>query len=70
MSVHGPKPAVIPDITIVCGGNVDVSDHKQDQTAIYYKIPDVKYAVRDSGYSREQEKIVFVEDDHNVEFKE
>ncbi len=38
--------------------------------ALYFKIPDRKYAVGDSGYCGQPGKIVCVEDGHNNEFKE
>ncbi len=50
MSVYRPKPAATLDITVFCGGNVDHCVHKRDQMALYFKIPDRKYAVGDSGY--------------------
>ena len=70
VSVYGPKPAATPDITMFRGGNVDVSVHERDQTALYFKIPEGKYAVGDSGYRGEPSKIVCVEDGHDDEFKE
>ena len=70
VSVYGPKPAATPDITMFRGGNVDVSVHERDQTALYFKIPEGKYAVGDSGYQGEPSKIVCVEDGHDDEFKE
>ncbi len=70
MSVYGPKPAATLDITMICGGNVYFCVHKRYQMALYFKIPDRKYAVGDSGYCREPGKIVCIEDGHNDEFKE
>ncbi len=70
VSVYGPKPAATPDITMFHGGNVDVCDHKRNQMAIYFKIPDRKYAVGDIGYCREPGKIVCIADGHDDKFKE
>ncbi len=52
------------------GGNVDVCVHIRDEMALYFKIPDGKYAVGDSGYQLEPGKIVCVDDGHNDELKE
>ncbi len=70
VSVYGPKPAAAPDITMVCGGNVDVCAHKQYQLALYFKIPDEKCAVGDSAYCREPSTIVCLEEGHDDELKE
>ncbi len=69
MSVYRPKPAATPDITMFHGGNVDLCVHKRDQMALYFKIPDGKYAVGDSGYRGEPGTIVCVEDGHDDELK-
>ncbi len=45
--------------------HVDDCVHKRDQLALYFKIPDRKYAVEDSGYQREPGKIVCIEDGHD-----
>ncbi len=68
MSDYGSKPATIPDITMFNCGFVDVCDHKQDQMALYFKIPNRKYSVGDSGYCREPGKMICVEDGHDYEF--
>ncbi len=61
MSVYRPNPAATPDIIMLHGGNVDVCVHKRDQMALYFKTPDRKYAVGNSGYQEEPGKIVCID---------
>ncbi len=52
------------------GGNVDVCVHKKDQAAFYFKMPDEKYDVGNTGYYREPDKINCIKGCHNDDFKE
>ncbi len=51
-------------------GKIDVCVHKWDKTALYFKIPDRKYALGDSGYCEEPGKFVCVDDVHGDEIKQ
>ncbi len=52
------------------GQNDDVCGDKQDQAQLYFKIPDGKCAVGDSGHCGGPGKLICVEDGCNDEFKE
>ncbi len=48
--VYRPKSAATLDITMFCGRNVVVCVQRRDQMAPYFKVPDGKYALEESGY--------------------
>jgi hypothetical protein len=69
-SIRGPDPAATTaDITMFRGGKVATKVEDRDQEALFFKIPEGKLAVGDSGYKGEPEKIVCTDEDHHPALK-
>ena len=73
--IAGPYPASTHDITIFCSGT-QVSQSQRnnktywDQNALYFKIPEGKKLIGDSGYRGELSKISTTHDKHSSEVKQ
>ncbi len=62
------QPAVTLNITMFHCVNIDVCVHECNQTTLYFKIPDRKYAIGDLRYSGEPGQIVCIEESHHGVF--
>ena len=68
--VRGPKPAGSEsDITMFRGGNEEDGQENWDKEALYFKIPDGKLVITDSGYKGEPNKIMMATDEMTKEMK-
>lgn len=68
VSVRGPYPPSIHDITIFRGG--DSSDRDSwDQDALYSKLGEGEKCVGDSGYAGEPSKVVVEKEEHSKSMK-
>ncbi len=71
----GPKPASTHNITFFCGGT-QVSTNRQrneatwDKNAMYFKIPEGKKLIGDSGYKGEPSTLSTTVDEHSNKVKE
>ena len=73
MSMRGPYPASVHDITIFRGGKPGEDISKWDRDSLYFKMEELgkeKRGVGDSGYGGEPDKIVFTKLHHSSQFKE
>ena len=73
--VAGPKPASTHDITFFRGGtevskSKTTNEGKWDKNALYFRIPDGKRLIGDSGYKGEPTKISVTSHGHNDVTKE
>lgn len=69
LSVNGPYPASCHDITIFRGGKTKTKKDKWDQNALYFKIPEGKRLIGDSGYLGEPDKVTTTLGGHSKEVK-
>ena len=68
--VRGPKPAGSEsDITMFRGGKEEDGQENWDREALYFKIPEGKLVITDSGYKGEPNKIMMVTDEMTKEMK-
>jgi hypothetical protein len=65
--ISGPHHASKHDITIFRGGKKD--DKNKDRTALYFKIPEGKRVIGDSGYQGEPMKISVSKDEDSKDVK-
>jgi hypothetical protein len=73
--ISGPYPASTHDITIFCGGTQVSQSQRNDKTywdwnALFFKIPEGKKLIGDSGYRGEPSKISITQDEHSAEVKQ
>lgn len=68
--IKGPLPAGAQhDITIFRGGRTKHGKSTWDRNSLYFKLPEGKKAVGDSGYGGEPKKVVVSKPQHSPEFR-
>ena len=70
MSISGPYPPAVHDITVFRGGENTQAEDTWDNDAIYFQVKNGKRIVGNSGYRGEPSKLVVKRDEHSPEFKE
>ena len=73
VSIRGPFPCSVHDITMFRGGKTDEKKDSWDRGALYFKMEELgegKKGVGDSGYAGEPNKIVTTKECHSRAFKE
>lgn len=69
--IRGPVPAgEMNDYTMFRGGTKNEKKEKMDKNALYFKLPDGKKAIGDSGYEGMPEKVTVTRDGQSKELKQ